>query len=135
MQNGKYFTYPKINHEKTLNFCSILLIFGFKCKFKNQKVVINVRDIINTSDKVWIVQNGKYLTYPRIDHEQTWKFCLVLLIFDFKCKFINHKVVINDRDIINTLDMVSIVQNGKYLTYPKIDREQTSNFCSIFFCI
>ena len=81
------------------------------------------------------MQNGKYLIYPKIDHEQTWNFCLVLLIFDFKCKFINQKVVINDRDIINTLDMVLIVQNGKYLTYPKIDRKQTPNFCSVFFCI
>ena len=132
MQNCKYLTYPKIDREKTWNFCSILLIFDFKCKFKNQKVVINVTDIISTSDKVWIVQNGKYLTYPKIDHEQTWNFCLVLLIFDFKCKCINHKVVINGRDIINTLDMVSIVQNGKDLTYPKIDRKQTSNFCSFF---
>ena len=86
---------------------------------------------MNKSDKVWIVQNGKYLTYPKIDHEQTWNFCLILSIFDFKYKFINQKVVINNRDIIYTSDKVWIVQNGKYLTYPKIDRQQTWNFCSV----
>ena len=82
--------------------------------------------------KAKIVQNGKYLTYPKINHEQTSNFCSILLIFDFKCKFINHKVVINGRDIINTSDTVWIVQNGKYLIYLNIDREQTWNFCSVF---
>ena len=33
----------------------------------NQNVVINDSDIIYTSAMVWIVQNGKYLTYPKID--------------------------------------------------------------------
>ena len=62
-------------------------IFNLKCKIINQSVVINGSDITDTSDKVWIVQNGKYLTYPKIDHEQTWNFYLILSIFDFKCKF------------------------------------------------
>ena len=48
--------------------------FNFICKIINQNVVINGSDIIDTSDKVWIVQNGKYLTYPKIDREQTWNF-------------------------------------------------------------
>ena len=39
-----------------------------------ENVVINGSDIIDTSDKVWIVQNGKYLTYPKIDREQTCNF-------------------------------------------------------------
>ena len=55
----------------------------------------------------------------------------MLLIFDFKRNFIKQKVVINDSDIISTSDKVSIVQIGIYLTYPKIDREQTLNFCII----
>ena len=29
------------------------------------------------NDKVWIVQNGKYLTYPKSDHEQTWNSYLI----------------------------------------------------------
>ena len=57
------------------------------CKIINQNVVINGSDIIDTSDKVWIVQNGKYLTYPKIDREQTWNFSLILSIFDFNVKF------------------------------------------------
>ena len=52
----------------SLRFMSI---FDFKCKIINQNVVINGSDIIDTSEKVWIVQNGKYLTYPKIDCEQT----------------------------------------------------------------
>ena len=51
--------YPKIDREQTwksINFCKII-----------KNVVINGSDVIDTSDKVWIVQNGKYLTYPKID--------------------------------------------------------------------
>ena len=40
---------------------------NFKCILINQNVVINGSDVIDTSDKVWIVQNGKYLFYPEID--------------------------------------------------------------------
>ena len=40
---------------------------GPKCEIISQNVVINGSDIIDTSDKVWIVQNAKYLTYPKID--------------------------------------------------------------------
>ena len=125
MKNGKYLTYPKIDREQTWNFPSVLSIFNFNCKIINQNVVINGRDIINTSVKVWIVKNGKYLTYHKIDRDQTWNFSSLLSIFDFKCKIINENVVINGSDIINTSDKVWIVQNGKYLTYPKIDCEQT----------
>ena len=96
-------------------------IFDFKNKIINQNVVINGSDVIDTSDKVWIVQNGKYLTYPKIDHEQTWNFSLILSIFDFKCKFLDQNATINSRDIINTSVRVKIVKNGKYLTYPQID--------------
>ena len=74
MKNGKYLTYPKIDHEQTWNFPSVLSIFDFKCRYLkiiNQNVVINGSDVIDTSDKVWIFQNGKYLTYPKIDREQT----------------------------------------------------------------
>ena len=106
-------------------------IFDFKCKIINQNVVINGSDVIDTSDKVWIVQNAQYLTYPKIDRKQTWNFPSVLSIFDFKCKIINQNVVINGSDVIDTSDKVWIVQNGKYLTYPKIDREQTWNFSLI----
>ena len=63
---------------------------------------MNGSDITDTSDKVWIVQNGKYLTYPKIDCEQTWNFYLILSIFDFKCKFLDQNATINGRDIINT---------------------------------
>ena len=59
--------YPKIDREQTWNFPSVLSIFNFKCKIINQNVVINGSDVIDTSDKVWIVQNGKYLTYPKFD--------------------------------------------------------------------
>ena len=83
----------------SLRFMSI---FDFKCKIINQNVVINGSDIIDTSDKVWIVQNGKYLTYPKIDREQTWNFSLILSIFDFKCKILDQNATINGRDIINT---------------------------------
>ena len=113
--------YPKIDREQTWNFPSVLSIFNFKCKIINQNVVINGSDVIDTSDKVWIVQNGKYLTYPKIDREQTWNFPSVLSKFNFKCKIINQNVVINGSDVIDTSDKVWIVQNGKYLTYLKID--------------
>ena len=125
MKNGKYLTYPKIDREQTWNFSSLLLMFDFKCKIIHQYVVINGSKVINTRDKVWIVQNGQYLTYPKIDREETWNFPSVLSIFNFKCKIINQNVVINGSDITDTSDKVWIVQNGKYLTYPKIDREQT----------
>ena len=125
VQNGQYLTYPKIDHVPTWNFSLILSIFDFKCKIIHQYVVINGSKVIDTSDKVWIVQNGQYLTYPKIYHVPTWNFSLILSIFDFKCKIINQNVVINGSDITDTNDKVWIVQNGKYLTYPKIDREQT----------
>ena len=48
------------------------------------------------------VQNGKYLIYPKFDHEQTWNFSLILSIFDFKCKILDQNATINGRDIINT---------------------------------
>ena len=102
MKNGKYLTYPKIDREQTWNFSSLLSIFDFKCKIINQNVVINGSDVIDTSDKVWIVQYGKYLTYPKIDHEQTWNFSLILSIFDFICKILDQNATINGRDIINT---------------------------------
>ena len=131
VKNGKYFTYPKIDREQTWNFPTVLSIFDFKCKIINQNVVINGSDIIDTSDKVWIVQNGKYLTYPKIDREQTWNFSLILSIFDFKCKILNQNATINGREIINTSVKVQIVKNGKYLTYPTIDCKQTCNFPSV----
>ena len=84
------------------NFPSVLSIFNFKCKTINQHVVINGSDVIDTSDKVWIVQNGKSLTYPKIDREQTWNFSLILSIFDFKCKILDQNATMNGRDIINT---------------------------------
>ena len=56
----------------------------------------------DTSDKVWIVQNGKYLTYPKIDREQTWNFSLILSVFDLKCKTLDQNATINGREIINT---------------------------------
>ena len=68
----------------------------------DQNATISGREIINTSVKVWIVKNGKYLTYPKIDHEQTWNFSLILSIFDFKCKILDQNATINGRDIINT---------------------------------
>ena len=48
-----------------------------------QNVVINGSDVIDTSDKVWMVQNGKYLTFLKFDREQTWNFSLILSIFAF----------------------------------------------------
>ena len=131
VQNGKYLIYPKIDREQTWNFSLILSIFDFKCKILDQNATINGRDIINTSVKVKIVKNGKYLTYPKIDREQTWNFSLILSIFVFKCKILDQNATINGRDIINTSVKVKIVKNGKYLTYPKIDREQTWNFSLI----
>ena len=85
-----------------MNNPSVLSIFNFKCKIINQNVVINGSDITDTNDKVWIVQNGKYLTYPKIDREQTWNSYLILSIFDFKCKILDQNATINGRDIINT---------------------------------
>ena len=131
MKNGKYLTYPKIDREQTWNFPSVLSIFKFYCKIINQNVVIHGSDVIDTSDKVWIVQNGKYLTHPKIDCEQTWNFSLILLIFDFECKILDQNATINGREIINTSVKVQIVKNGKYLTYPKIDCKQTWNFPSV----
>ena len=106
-------------------------IFDLKCKILDQNAIINGRDIINTSVKVKLVKTGKYLPYPKIDREQTWNFSSVLSIFNFKCSIINQNVVINSSDVIDTSDKVWIVQNGKYLTYPKSDREQTWNFSLI----
>ena len=60
----------------------------------NQNLVISGSDIINTSDKVWIVQNGNYLTYPKIDCEQTWNFSLILSIYNFKSKILNQNATI-----------------------------------------
>ena len=77
-------------------------IFYFKCKIINQNVVINGSEVTDTNDKVWIVQNGKYLTYPKIDREQTLNSYLILSIFDFKCKILDQNATINGRDIINT---------------------------------
>ena len=102
MNNGKYLTYPKIDRKQTWNFPPFLMIFNFKCEIINQNVVINGGDVIDTSDKAWIVQNGKYLTYPKIDREQTWNFSLIMSIFDFKCKILDQNATINGRDIINT---------------------------------
>ena len=87
--------------------------------------MINGSEVIDTSDRVWIVQNGQYLTDPKIDYEQTWNFSLILSIFDFKCKIMNQNVVSNGSDVIDTSDKVWIAQNGKYLACPKIDHEQT----------
>ena len=101
MKNGKYLTYPKINHKQTSNFPSVLSIFNFQCKIINQNVVVNGSDVIDTSDKVWIVQNGKYLTYPKNDREKTWNFSLILSIFDFESKILDQNATINDSDIIN----------------------------------
>ena len=131
VQNGKYLTYPKIDHMPTWNFSLILSIFDFECKILDQNATINGRDIINTSVKVKIMKNGKYLTYPKIDREQTWNFPSVLSIFDFECKILDQNATINGRDIINTSVKVKIMKNGKYLTYPKIDCEHTWNFSLI----
>ena len=49
-----------------------------------------------------MVKNGKYLTNPKIDREQTWNFYLILSIFVFKCKILDQNDIINGRDIINT---------------------------------
>ena len=61
---------PKLIASKvgiSLQFCRYLTL---NCKIINQNVVINGSDVIDTSDKVWVVQNGKYLTYPKINREQ-----------------------------------------------------------------
>ena len=102
MKNAKYLTYPEIDRKQTWNFSSLLWILDFKGKIINQNVVINGSVVKDTSDKVWLVQNGQYLTYPKIDREQTWNFSLILSIFDFKCKILNQTATINGRDIINT---------------------------------
>ena len=67
----------------------------------------------------------------KIDHVPTWNFSLFLSIFDFECKILDQNATINGRDIINTSVKVKIMKNGKYLTYPKIDRVQTWNFPSV----
>ena len=77
-------------------------MFDFKCKIIHQYVVINGSEVFDTGDKVWIVQNGQYLTYHKIDCEQTWNFSLILSIFDFKYKILDQSATINGRDIINT---------------------------------
>ena len=69
-------------------------IFNFNCKIINQNVVINGSDVTDTSDKVWLVQNGQYLIDPKIDREQTWNFSLILSIFDFKCKILDQNATI-----------------------------------------
>ena len=102
MKKGKYLTYPKIDREQTWNFPSVLSIFNFKYKIINQNVVINGSDVIDTRDKVWRVEKGKYLTYPKIDREQTWNISLILSIFDFECQILDQNATINGRDIINT---------------------------------
>ena len=79
MKNGKYLTYPKIDREQTWNFPSVLFIFNLKCKIINQNIVINGSGGIDNSDKVWRVQNGKYITYANIDHEQSWNFSLIFV--------------------------------------------------------
>ena len=93
---------PKFDREQTWNSPSVLSIFDIECKIINQNVVINGSMVIDTSDKVWIVQNGKYLTYPKIGHEQTWNFSLILSIFDFKYKILDQNAIIIGRDIINS---------------------------------
>ena len=93
---------PKLIASKLGISLQFLSIFGFKCEIINQNVVINGSDIIDTSDKVWIVQNGKYLIYPKIDREQTWNFSLILSIFYFKCKILDQNATINGIEIINT---------------------------------
>ena len=93
---------PKLIASKLRISLRFLSIFNSKCKIINQKVVINGSDIINTNDKVWIVQNDIYLTYPKIDREQTWNFPSILSIFYFKCKIKKQKASINGRDINNT---------------------------------
>ena len=80
---------PKLIAKQTWNFSSLLSIFYFKCKIIHHNVVINGSEVIDTSDKVWIVQNGQYLIYPKIDCEQTWNFSLILSIFDFKYKILD----------------------------------------------
>ena len=64
----------------SLRFCRFLTL---NVKIINQKFVLNGSNINNTSDKVWIVQNGIYLTYPKIDCELTWNFSSILSIFYF----------------------------------------------------
>ena len=95
MKNAKCLTNPKIDRDQTWNISSLLSIFDFKCKIINQNVVINDSDVIDTSDKVWIVQNGPYLTYPKIDCEQTWNFSLIMSIFNFKCKILDQNATIS----------------------------------------
>ena len=102
VKNGKYLTYPKIDRKQTWNFSSLLSIFDFECKIINQNVAINGNEVIDTSDKVWTVQNSQYLTYPKTDREQTWNFSLILSIFNFKYKVLDQNATINGRDIINT---------------------------------
>ena len=44
----------------------------------------------------------QYLTYPKIDREQTWNFSLIWSIIDFEFKILDQNATINGRDIINT---------------------------------
>ena len=46
---------PKLIVRKLGISLQFLSIFNFKCKIINQNVVINGSDVIDTSDKVWIV--------------------------------------------------------------------------------
>ena len=62
----------------------------------NQNVEINGSDVIDTSEKVWLVQNGIYLAYSKIGHEETLNFFSIMSIFNFKCKIINQKATVND---------------------------------------
>ena len=66
------------------------------------------------------MKNGKYLTYPKIDREQTCNFPSVLSIFNFKCKIINQNVVINGSDIIDTSDKVWIFRMANISLIPKL---------------
>ena len=66
MKNGKYLTYPKIDREQIWNFPSVLSIFNFKCKIINQNIVINGSDIIDTSDKVWMVRMANISLIPKL---------------------------------------------------------------------
>ena len=66
------------------------------------------------------MKNGKYLTYPKIDREQTWNFPSVLSIFNFKCKIINQNVVINGSDIIDTSDKFGWFRMANISLIPKL---------------
>ena len=125
--NGKYFNYPKIDREQTWNFSLVLSIFkNSRPKCYNQWQRDYQYKCQGLDSEEWQISH-----ISKIDCKQTWNFPSVLSIFDFKCKIINQNVVNNGSDIIVSSEEVWIVQNGKYLTYPKIDREQTWNFSLI----